>query len=478
MREEKIETSKIKSGGTTTPHRLLPDGKYYDSVARSVPSLHYGKFAISKLPNTQGLTIANALRRILLYEIPAVGLESVEIFSLDSLKESSDLRKLFVGSSRAGYGRGVAGRSHPSPALSRPRETTAGYKDSPALALRPFHEYSKIPGMLESILELKINLESIIFKIDSFEEPLAPVIDRASRPQPANLDSAVIDSARQGEATPRPEPANGQGSKPTSRIAPRDRGREALPLAGLVGEELQGPGTRIAGYGREAQSLQQKAQVFINLESEDAKRDCYADIGSMRTETPPEQKAKPKPLASIPIKSFILRAKDLKLPKNISVVYPEQYIATFLETDDFLISGGYYFESLIQTYEGLGSPGLNSKIFPIKKVNYTIESSPLKTDLFQISEDSSSSRDRSRAASPSRAELLAGLQVRGRSAMDEGEAARNLDSAHLGLSRHPRKEYSEEQIILEIWTNGAICPEKALKYAIQYGVNLFQKFLF
>ena len=46
------------------------------------PRLHYGKFLISKLKKTQGLTFANTLRRILLYEVPTIGITSVSFQTL------------------------------------------------------------------------------------------------------------------------------------------------------------------------------------------------------------------------------------------------------------------------------------------------------------------------------------------------------------------------------------------------------------
>ena len=45
------------------------------------------------------------------------------------------------------------------------------------------------------------------------------------------------------------------------------------------------------------------------------------------------------------------------------------------------------------------------------------------------------------------------------------------------LNQASRKAYFDEQIIFEIWTNGAISPEKVLEYALSYSIALFQKFI-
>ena len=108
----------------------------------------------------------------------------------------------------------------------------------------------------------------------------------------------------------------------------------------------------------------------------------------------------------------------------------------------------YVCECIIESFDpGAGdesdfAPPSHSKIFPVKKVNYTIESLGRKPDLFH-----------------------------------------SLDMAVLLPSSSQKttpstKAFFDEQIIFEIWTNGAISPQKALEYALSYSIALFQKFIF
>ncbi len=88
------------------------------------PHLLYGKFSFSRLEKGQGLTLANTLRRILLYEIPAVGITSVF------------LREVHEG--------------------NRTSEEAESYG--------PYHEFSSLPAVKESVLEILYKLKGIVFE--------------------------------------------------------------------------------------------------------------------------------------------------------------------------------------------------------------------------------------------------------------------------------------------------------------------------
>ena len=76
-------------------------------------NLHYGKFSFSGLQKGQGLTIANSLRRILLYDIQGIGITHVK----------------FSGKN----------------------------------AEKVYHEFSTIPGIRESILDILMNLRFVVW---------------------------------------------------------------------------------------------------------------------------------------------------------------------------------------------------------------------------------------------------------------------------------------------------------------------------
>jgi DNA-directed RNA polymerase subunit alpha len=96
----------------------------------------YGKFLLSDLQKGQGLTVANTLRRILLHEVPAVGITSVFI---------------------------------------RPKKTEG--MNSPNLP-QGFHEFSTLPFLKESVLEILFNLRSIIFRTNfPYDSPQKVLLD-------------------------------------------------------------------------------------------------------------------------------------------------------------------------------------------------------------------------------------------------------------------------------------------------------------
>ena len=117
-------------------------------------SLSYGKFAFSRLEKGQGLTVANTLRRVLLYEIPAVGITSVFIRTTNNTfeikEESSKLENEALS-------------------FRESNQNTQGQiennEQSILLEVASSHnEFSTLPGVKESVLELLFNLKSIVFE--------------------------------------------------------------------------------------------------------------------------------------------------------------------------------------------------------------------------------------------------------------------------------------------------------------------------
>lgn len=82
----------------------------------------YGKFKLSPLKKGQGITIGNSLRRTLLSEIKGIEIKAIKI--------SMDDRSLFP----------------------------------------KIHEFSSIPGIKESILEILLNIKNIVISVDTKKE--------------------------------------------------------------------------------------------------------------------------------------------------------------------------------------------------------------------------------------------------------------------------------------------------------------------
>ena len=95
---------------------------------------HYGKFYFSGLQKGQGITVANALRRVLLYDIFGIGLTKAKFHLSTSQTVKNNTHDSVLGS------------------------------NTPKL-----HEFSTVSGMKESILEFLIHLRSIIWT-----KPLVP----------------------------------------------------------------------------------------------------------------------------------------------------------------------------------------------------------------------------------------------------------------------------------------------------------------
>lgn len=192
-------------------------------------SLQYGKFSFSRLQKGQGLTIANTLRRVLLYELPAVGITSVLIrtsneqgsieqeksFSIQStqsiLKDSGEKASSDRGSTFQGYVKEPQRNNDPSnqntqtqnitkisappvaepPGKHRLNQQQSGIRTgkeeippqlneqtilSPSSPVQQseisllseiassHHEFSTLPGIKESVLEILFNLKCVVFE--------------------------------------------------------------------------------------------------------------------------------------------------------------------------------------------------------------------------------------------------------------------------------------------------------------------------
>ena len=327
--------------------------------------LHYGKFLISKLKKTQGLTFANTLRRILLYEVPTAGITSVK-FQTKYMGYSSVAELPSRSEAQASQSRGEA-RAMPmqSGATLRPTQI--------------IHEFSRIPGVYESLLELTMNLESVILKKDS--------------------EYGVI-------------------SKMEGGFAPSQYATITIILPELANHQI-GPPIEVV--------------------------------------TP-----------------HIIQAKDLILPSGFSVVYPDQYIATLMGGQISLApqrrSRG---EADVRFAAGLGEAPLQSGAAELRSAK-PVRSQPGEARAFTVlivncglESHESEAHANCSVAIPTPREV----------------AATKLNKKSAPVKKvnytieNPADPNQGEQVIFEIWTNGAISPQDAFAYGIQYAVKLFQQFL-
>ena len=352
------------------------------------PGLHYGKFLISKLKKTQGLTLANTLRRILLYEVPAIGIAAITSINFQS--ESTSRSK---GEANA-YAQATQSRG----------EAYAQALASPLPLPEQIHEFSRIPGLYESLLELTMNLESVVFKGEL----------RAATPG-------------KGVATPL------KATNATDTGLPQEDHASARPESSYGLLSLSHPG-RSAGFAERS-----------------------AGFASSQT------------LAELP---HIVRAKDLILPNGLTVVYPDQYIATIAPVA--LQSSGEADAQALQS-EAQALP-LGELVVTYSLENYNDRSTPPKGS---VEAGAGVTGGGVTGAKP----MSAPPQALPMSAPPQASPA-NKKSAPIKKVNYTIENYRDggsgaqnEQIIFEIWTNGSISPQDAMAYGVQYAVKLFQQFL-
>lgn len=121
---------------TTNPTGLDSGNRQLQTLSSP---LYYGKFVFPQLKKGQGITLANSLRRVLLYDVGGIGITHLRV------------------------------RMKKSPGASPLR---SGKNTSESL-----HEFSSIPGMRESILELLVNLRAIVWQTSQNDKPMHKVRD-------------------------------------------------------------------------------------------------------------------------------------------------------------------------------------------------------------------------------------------------------------------------------------------------------------
>lgn len=402
--KELIPLSLSGGGGGPPPHQS---------------TLHYGKFYFSGLKKGQGITVANALRRVLLYDIFGIGITKVKFAlkeqgrrlpdptSLDGILRSEEKEQ---DSPDPGKMKGsVLNTTGPKIAVERPK-MSPDFESS-------IHEFSTVSGMKESILELLINLRTIIWKKPS-KKILSDTqqLENLSNPKflspkvgEANIESRTGGSDKVSPSTPQLTSQkkgylllNNQDQKVDfvpiqGKFVLNDLTK--LPLLSKTTNNLEGfAPSRLPTKNskKESPEFAPQTEPFFVLRAKHLVEGKISllqlnDMNSSVPETEASQKTK-----SLLGENETLSLFDDFLPE---IVNPEHYLATFLPVDNFESSEGVSFscfpkleiEFQIQkgsftsekdTQGGAGggqSPSDTEFLvdpgpfFPIKKVNYTVE---------------------------------------------------------------------------------------------------------
>lgn len=370
---------RIEEQLTSTSKDLVP----LSLSGKNQSTLHYGKFYLSGLKKGQGITVANALRRVLLYDIFGIGITKVKF----TLNPPNGAPVSLGGILRSG------GKDQESTDLGESRESlrsTIGRR-VPVSNPEPIHEFSTVSGMKESILELLINLRTIIWKKPSrlilsdnrqldmnfvnihgkcilkelTKLPLLSNTENDSNVHNTNLKS---DSILPGVSPSEEGPKEG----------PKERAKLSPPFFVLRAKHLvKGLTPSVAGYPPRktfVQNLDDSLSLVGANETSQTNKSFSGEGGS----------------------GALLSADFLP-----QIVNPEQYLATFLPVDNFESSEGGFqrdrrspagsppsfpkLEIDFQVQEGTltaekQTEGVETEFlvdagpfFPIKKVNYTVE---------------------------------------------------------------------------------------------------------
>ena len=329
----------------------------------------YGKFAFSRLEKGQGLTVANTLRRVLLYELPAVGITSVLISNRTSERAESKTTDNQKKSSLENRGNNEFSSGSLLPTSSSSGEAKAGTTEGgskneagrenlsteiPFLSeiASSHHEFSTLPGVKESVLEILFNLKSVVFE---------------------NIFS----------------------------YSSIQKGTLALRVSDLERAKV----SEISNHVNKAGDL---------LLSRSVERGNRESGGSLNA-------------SSSTLKDYKIRASQLILPSEIRIIHPNQILATLTKPEttfeleftiekitqsDLTSTSSFSGRAPNRSTRNRRILPIDGTIFPVKKVNYTIE----------------------------------------------------------------QDSFGKEIVFFEIWTNGGLHPRDAIFQSIEKVIKLFQTF--
>ena len=513
----------------------------------------YGRYKIGPFDQGQAITIGNGLRRIMMSDVPGIAITSVQFFTTEDLDEDR-VPKNEVGtrgaqtrwppsSSTSGLDPSITSSSTTSISSTLPEEilgpreprsarskaadqsggdqfprfarsdaplpdkgvgtTNAQARHSPKSQM--LHEFSSIPGVRESVLELFLNLKEIVFS-DSVSNTEVPAAlgypapgSNSSTGHCASLprvnDGALLDLAERDEM-----------------LVVRDEGLAER------GSQQWAPGSN--AQARSASPSSSSPQRVSLARSPDS-TDFITLIGE--TLTPNQLK---KTTARLYVKGpAIITAKDIQLPPTIKVVDPNQYVASIvspktvldlqltiekdkgykvlpersIRTAKPLIEKGSEslsqnsaekdpdYGALLDRAERDGETLVEDDVQRFSRSEVMLGSRPEVNDEHFI-QDSSSQASR-RAISPQlpldavfvpikkvnyiieeyfqpeslRSDVLLNSDTKYSEHLSEGSRSRALASLK-----------PQEQIIFEIWTNGSIHPLDAISSGVKILINLLK----
>ena len=335
---------------------------------RKENDLDYGKFYLSGLKKGQGLTVANSIRRILLYDLQGIGITHVKVSAKNSTKV--------------------------------------------------YHEFATIPGIRESILDLLMNLRLVVWGLKSeSKKTISPPADRnasISKYYKGELFlQNILESSSSFSTTLKTEP---QSEKNESRS---EKNREKTLKS----------------------SLEPEVGVTLSLVDQNENKKQTQEIQ----------------------KTFILRAKHLNIPQNsgLFIVNPEQYLATIV----FSLKQDISLSNKAHASRSSAEP-----LFPTEALNQLNELNSIKIE-YVISNLVNKVLTPSEGSSPQADFLLTDgnffpIKKVNYSIQENQQGERSL--------RH-QESLTDENVFLEIWTNGSFHPKEALSQALDYFLILFQE---
>ena len=286
---------------------------------------HYGKFYLSGLKKGQGITVANALRRVLLYDIMGLGITKVKF---NFTKEGS-------------------------------------------LDHKKIHEFSTISGIRESILELLMNLRLLIWK--------NPELDYGSK----DLQASHLQCEQQSFQNSSLESFENQNSKVAKNFTPQqdtivDSKLELPPQQTLSSIKAILPNkaaaTSFSGHFSSINCFQNQ-DVFLEennkVDRQGSHLQCEQSSGFV-----------------LRAKHLIMGSRMKNdIPFFPELMNPEQYLATILPVQknrtgpkkfpefeiEYKIENGNMFQERELTTTNDEFLLNSGPFFPVKKVNYTVE---------------------------------------------------------------------------------------------------------
>lgn len=389
-----------------TPKLMIQE---LESIVDYKKGLHYGKFYCDGLARGEGQTLANSLRRSLIYSLSGIG--------ITYLRFLPDNRRLEISFPKALPRSGKTGNSS---LLSKNDETDLGqlraFSSSSSkphgffsMNSEPIHEFSSLPGMRESIQEFLFNIRGIVW----IQNPKSPLLSNDSPRLPVRARLSWLDCALEFVSTLSRESSGIQDSNQRKNLQP-------------------------------SQAPVQNPDLFI-LQAKDFANQLKKKGG------PDFQVANPE---------HYLATFSLSRCEPFFI----DWVLTSGNSDFTQTSAGSDFGSTLEIENPSDRPWIatQGQYFPVQKVNYNV-----------IQESGESPQSASAPFSKSNLNPALGLQAltQGSTRLSLNTGLKNLNNQSSMTPVNRRS--NQEAVILEIWTNQSISPRLALDQAVNDCIRLF-----